>query len=166
MKLLLGGSARADRTPEQFRKCASYPGAVFAEFLFAAGRICVSLLFLLSCCKYLICQVSLLSGLSGISWTCLCVWDLVVPSLGYQYYLIIAFRCGVLIVVLAGGGGGGNGEMANLTNEKANSPSPFFAIIRHFSPLVVFEIKHFRHEFLTYHVARPIIELKLAIFKT
>ena len=27
--------------------------------------------------------------------------------------------------------------------EKANSPSPFFAIIRHFSPLVVFEIKHF-----------------------
>ena len=29
--------------------------------------------------------------------------------------------------------------------KKANSPSPFFAIIRHFSPLVVFEIKHFRH---------------------
>ena len=39
-----------------------------------------------------------------------------------------------------GGGGGANGEMANLTNEKGK-----FAIFRHFSPLVVFEIKHFRH---------------------
>ena len=30
--------------------------------------------------------------------------------------------------------------------KNANSPSPFFAIFRHFSPLVVFEIKHFRHQ--------------------
>ena len=41
-----------------------------------------------------------------------------------------------------GGGGGGNGEMANLTNEKGKFA---IAIFRHFSPLVVFEIKHFRH---------------------
>ena len=41
------------------------------------------------------------------------------------------------------GGGGGNGEMANLTNEKGEFA---IAIFRHFSPLVVFEIKHFRHQ--------------------
>ena len=42
-----------------------------------------------------------------------------------------------------GGGGGANGEMANLTNEKGKFA---IAIFRHFSPLVVFEIKHFRHQ--------------------
>ena len=40
-------------------------------------------------------------------------------------------------------GGGANGEMANLTNEKGKFA---IAIFRHFSPLVVFEIKHFRHQ--------------------
>ena len=38
--------------------------------------------------------------------------------------------------------GGANGEMANLTNGKGKFA---IAIFRHFSPLVVFEIKHFRH---------------------
>ena len=41
------------------------------------------------------------------------------------------------------GGGGANGELANLTNEKGKFA---IAIFRHFSPLVVFEIKHFRHQ--------------------
>ena len=40
-------------------------------------------------------------------------------------------------------GGGGDGEMANLTNEKGKFA---IAIFRHFSPLVVFEIKYFRHQ--------------------
>ena len=43
---------------------------------------------------------------------------------------------------ISGGGGGGNGEMANSTNEKGKFA---IAIFRHFSPLVVFEIRHSRH---------------------
>ena len=38
--------------------------------------------------------------------------------------------------------GGANGEMANLTNKKGRFA---IAIFRHFSPLVVFEIRHFCH---------------------
>ena len=50
--------------------------------------------------------------------------------------------------ILSGGGGGQwrNGEFDKWKRQiRHRHFSPFFAIIRHFSPLVVFEIKHFRH---------------------
>ena len=45
-----------------------------------------------------------------------------------------------------GGGQWRNGEFDKWKRQiRHRHFSPFFAIIRHFSPLVVFEIKHFRH---------------------
>ena len=48
--------------------------------------------------------------------------------------------------IILGGGQWRNGEFDKWKRQiRHRHFSPFFAIIRHFSPLVVFEIKHFRH---------------------